>query len=131
MADKLNENQANSVSLEMLTTEAKTAMTGGSVAVVGSKSVSFVNLASEIQDDIGGYSPVVPTILSHGYDAVGGFAVINSSVYFTHTIIPVTEGETWLVNTTIANAALYGILLVDDSFSIKASLLKGTGTGVD
>lgn len=113
---KINRNEANVVSLEMFTTEAKTAMTGGSVAVVGSKSVGPQQLTTNLQKDINKVSEIsVPW--ENGRYYPGTAAEINEDAY-RRCSIACTEGDRFVLSNCIFGTKYEAIQFVksDGSF---------------
>ena len=129
---KLNKGEPNSISLDMLTTEAKASMTGNKVAVVGGNSVSMAQFSSSIQNDIGEY-------VKQSLELNTGFYVKNTAstklVFVEHAnyqnvFVPVTEGERYKINVGVSGDNFILICFVDNSVDkniIKIEILNETG----
>jgi lysophospholipase L1-like esterase len=126
---KVDKNGSGQVSLEMLTQSARESMTGGSVAVVGTRSVGLPQLTSTIQKDMSDLTkPEYSMIMDKHYRDIDGVAVEYSVASYHSTILPASSGDVFLISTRTSSANQTGIIYVDDNMNIKGSDLKGTGS---
>ena len=130
---KINRNEPNSITLEMLTTEAKTSMTGGKVAIVGGNSVSLAQFTTEIQKDIGEFK-------KQNISSTNGFYVFNTgetkilfidNANYQNVFVQVTEGEQYKINVGVSDDNFPLICFVDnevDKNVVKKELINNSGS---
>ena len=130
---KINRNEPNSITLEMLTTETKTSMTGGKVAIVGGNSVSLAQFTTEIQKDIGEFKKQTISLNN-------GFYVFNNSetklvfidnANYQNVFVPVTEGEQYKINVGVSDNNFVLICFIDnevDKNVVKKELINNSGS---
>lgn len=130
LSQKVDKNVSNQITMEMLTQSVREAMTGGSVAVVGTRSVGLAQFTSEIQRDISHEIEQSLTIMDDThYRIEDGKAVENTSVELYYSaILDVVSGEYLMISTRTQSANQHGIIYVDDEFNVIESDLQGKGT---
>lgn len=133
LAQTVYKNEANVIAPDMLTTEARAMLTGGKVAVVGTKSVGLQQLSTELQNDVGEWvdEELQLTKNTH-YRIENGIAVPNTSTTnYQSFILNTTEGLRRKVYLRTNSALQTGIIYANDQLQVIGTELKGTGVTVE
>jgi len=128
---KVDKNGFEQVTMEMLTSEVKTGMTGGSVAVVGTAVVGLKNLSTNIQDDIADFVTQAITISDYNYTITDNYAVLNSSTAWRHAILSVSAGERYKITLRTGGTSTPSIIYCKDNFFVNGTaLFAGDGSSI-
>ena len=132
MFEELNKKRDKSDLTKMkdLSQEVKEAMSGGSVAVVGVGSTSFVNLAADLTESLGEFNSI-ETNMNIGFMQQNG--TLNTNNYgLYYTKLDCNEGEQYSCDIRLVSSdGVLGIAFVNDEGSVISSLLSPNGSSVN
>lgn len=132
MFEELNKKRDKSDLTKMkdLSQEVKEAMSGGSVAVVGVGSTSFVNLAADLTESLGEFNSI-ETNMNIGFMQTNGtLSTGNYGLYYTK--LECNEGEQYSCDIRLVSSdGVLGIAFVNDEGSVISSLLSPNGSSVN
>lgn len=129
LENKISQNQANSITMDMLTNDVKSAMTGGSTAIVGENSIDYVNiknngvdllnLTADLQSNLlKKFQPITLQNPSTGYwYNNNGTPTLENNQNYRYYTIPLTKGKIYKslsYNSYFAS----GLMVLDNSNNI-------------
>lgn len=120
---KVDKNGSGQVSLDMLAQDAKTAMTGGSVAVVGANAAGMNNLSIDLQKSIGKATPLsrASTKTGYGSSISGGIYASVGHSALEQIFFPVQSGQICYLNGKIGANVSCNIVILDSDNNLLAS----------
>ena len=126
LENKVSENEPNSITMDMLTTEVRTAMTGGSTAVVGENSIDYTNIKNNGIDLLNLNDKLQSNLLKkftnvtlenassgyYSYNSGTNKAVLNNATSYQYYQVTLTKGTIYRICCYDAYAA-NGFIVID------------------
>ena len=129
LADKAEKNEV--FSMANMGADIRSAMTGGSVAVVGDGSVNIGQLAPTYQDKISEWSTIKGISWTDGAveGTVGAVPTYGTQTYYKHATIPAYGGQRFRLKIDVANNQINVIAFLDADGKVISFYDKAAGTG--
>lgn len=110
-----------------LAQDVKAAMTGGSVAVVGTGSTNFKSLANDLNSALGEFLDITPTIQT-GYYYNSSSGALAAYAGFNSVTVPVTTGDILSVTSKVSGTGCAEVVFLNASNQVVSIVGQGTAT---